>query len=64
MCFYRSYGFICDFLEFFLMRSSKIFSVYWTWRDTIINTEKVEFEQLSFFIFANLSFSAEEKLVC
>jgi len=58
-CFY---GFICDFLEFPLVKSSKIFTVHRTHRDTNFKHQKSRVCEGSFFDFLKFrSFTAAKK---
>jgi len=61
--FYRSYGFICDFLEFPSLKSSTIFTVHpEPGGIRILNTKKVGFVQALFFYFCKVKpFAAGEK---
>ena len=58
-CFF--YGFICDFLEFPLVKSSKIFTAHRTQRDTNFKHEKSRVCKGSFFYFFNFVFNHFQK---
>jgi len=51
MCFYCLCGFICDFLEFSLVKSSKIFTTHCFQQDTNFKHKKVGFVKAVFSIF-------------
>jgi len=57
-CFY---GFICDFLEFPTVKSSKIFTAHRTQRIRILNTKKVGFVKAVFFDFFKFVFHRCQK---
>jgi len=58
------YGFICDFLKFPLVKSSKIFTAHRTQRDTNFKHEKSGVCKGSFLdFFGFMSFTATKKLV-
>jgi len=61
MCFLLFYGFIYDFLEFPLVKSSKIFTAHCILQDINFKQKKVGFVQAVFPIFANLSFTTAKK---
>jgi len=62
--FYCFYVFICDFHEFFSVKSSKIFTVYCFQGDTNFKHEKSIVCKGSFFDFFNfMSFTASKTLV-
>ena len=64
MCFCCFYGFICDFLEFPSVKSSKIFPAHRTQRDTNFKHEKSRVCKGRFFdFFKFMSFTAAKKLV-
>ena len=64
MCFYCLCGFICDFLEFSLVKSSKIFTTHCFQRDTNFKNEKSWACKGSFCdFFEFMSFAAAKDLV-
>jgi len=64
MCFCCVYGFICDFLEFPSVKSSKIFTAHHTQQDTNFKHEKSRVCKGSFLdFFRFMSFIATKKLV-
>jgi len=64
MCFCCFYGFICDFLEFPSVKSSKIFTAHRTRWDTNFKHDKSMVCKGSFFdFFKFMSFTAAKKLV-
>ena len=58
---YFLHGFICDFLEFPMVKSSKIFTAHRTVWDTHFKHKKEGFVKAVFFIFANLCLLPRQK---
>ena len=62
MCFCCFYGFICDFLEFHSVKSSKIFTTHRTRRDTNFKHENGRVRKGNFFdFFKFMCFTAAKK---